>query len=396
MVEMSSSAALLAGKEVRTSTMMERRRAWRRNAIVTVFLPLLTLTGCSGFFVPEPGGGGSTTGSRVYVANAGTQNLAGFNIGTNTLTAVPNSPLSLGYTPVAAVVTPDNAFVYVAGPGAIYVYTINSDGSVTGASGGAAVAIVNVTSLDVSPDGQWLFGLDNTAQVLDEFQINKTTGALSSVAAVPYSVQNAIVVQKMVKVSPLGNLVFIALGTGGDVVFTLNTSTGAVVNSQQLSLGSNQTSDNGLGIDSTGSYLYIARSGQNGGVAVYTIGSGGVLNPISGSPFASGNQPTSIVLDPTGKYLYVANKGDGTISGYAIGIGSALTTLSGSPYAGGTQVLSLGTDKSKKYLLAGAFGGGPDLSMYSFDATVGGKLNLATSTATGTDPTGVIEIALTH
>jgi hypothetical protein len=59
-------------------------------------------------------------------------------------------------------------------------------------------------------------------------------------------------------------------------------------------------------------------------------------------------------------------------------------------------VNSLGNDKTGKYFLAGAFGGGPDLSMYSFDATVGGKLNLVTSTASGTDPAGVTAIALTH
>src|SRR5262249_54551909 len=133
-----------------------------------------------------------------------------------------------------------------------------------------------------------------------------------------------------------------------------------------------------------------------GGIAVYTIGNGGALNSISGSPFTSGNQPNSLVLDSTGKYLYAGNRGDGNISGYLIGTNSALTALSGSPYASGSQVNSLGVDKSGKYLLAGAFNGGPDLSMYSFDATVAGKLNLVTSAASGAAPAGVSAIALTH
>lgn len=354
------------------------------------------LSGCGDFFVPENNGGGGSTTNRVYVTNSLTNSLSGFTVGTNKLSTVPNSPLALGYPPVDATVTPDNAFVYVAGPGAIYVYTINSDGSVTGASGGAAVAIVNVVSLAVSPDGNWLFGLDNTTTVVDEFKINKSTGALTSVAAVPYSVSNAVVAPKMVRVSPAGNLVFIALGTGGDIVFTLNTSTGDLVNSEQLSLGSNKTSDNALAINSTGSYLYIARSGDNGGVAVYTIGSGGKLNSITGSPFGSGPQPFFLVLDSTGKYLYAANRTDSNIYGYAIGTGSNLVPLSGSPYTSGSQVNSLGIDSSGKYLLAGAFNGGPDLSMYSFDATTLGKLNLVTSAASGTDPAGVTAVALTH
>lgn len=377
--------------------MKAREQSRRRSVFAIVAFVVLALTGCDGFFVPETRCTNCGTGNnRVYVTNSTTQTLGGFTIGTGTLTAVPNSPLSLGYPAVDAVVTPDNAFVYVAGPGAIYVYKINSDGSVTGASSGAGVAIVNVVSLAVSPDGNWLFGLDNTTTVLNQFRINKSDGTLTTVARTPYSVTNATVAPKMVRVSPVGNLVFIALGTGGDIVFTLDTSTGAVANSQQLTLSSNTTSDNALAIDSTGSYLYIARSGANGGVAVYTIGAGGVLNSIAGSPFAAGAQPFFVVLDTTGKFLYVANRSEGTISGYSIGTGSALTALSGSPYTSGSQVNSLGVDSSGKYLLAGAFNGGPDLSMYGFDATTPGKLNPATSTATGTDPTGVTAVALTH
>ena len=168
------------------------------------------------------------------------------------------------------------------------------------------------------------------------------------------------------------------------------------MNSQQLTLASSKTSDNALAIDSTTSYLYIARSGDNGGIAVYTIGAGGVLNSIAGSPFGSGPQPFFLALDSTGKFLYAANRTDGNIYGYAIGSGSALVPTSGSPYTSGSQVNSLGIDKSGKYLLAGAFGGSPDISMYSFDATTPGKLNSVTSTASGTQPAGVTAVALTH
>jgi len=368
-------------------------RLWTRMVIAAA---LTALTGCGDFFVkPTSSGGGSSTGNLVYVANSATNTIAGFTIGTATLTAVSGSPFALSYSPAAAVVTPSNSFLYVAGAGAIYVYTINSGGSLTAASTGAAVAIVKVVSLDVSPDGNWLFGLDAATTVVDEFQINKSTGALTLMAATPYSV-TAAVAPKAIRVAPNGALVFAALGTGGDVVFTLNTTSGALASSQTLSLGSTTTSDNALTIDSTTSYLYIARSGTNGGVAVYTIGAAGVLNSINGSPFTAGTQPTSVVLDTTGKYLYTANGSDGTISGYAIGTSSSLSALNGSPYASGVQVTSLGVDRSGKYLLAAAFGGSPDLSMYSFDTVTAGKLNLATSTATGTGTTGAVAVALTH
>ncbi len=48
---------------------------------------------------------------------------------------------------------------------------------------GSQPAGVNAQSLAVSPDGQWLIALDGTTQQLDIFQINATTGALTSVTA---------------------------------------------------------------------------------------------------------------------------------------------------------------------------------------------------------------------
>jgi hypothetical protein len=47
------------------------------------------------------------------------------------------------------------------------MYTIGSNGSLSSASTGAGVAIATVLALAVSPDGQWLFGLDATTQTLD-------------------------------------------------------------------------------------------------------------------------------------------------------------------------------------------------------------------------------------
>ena len=371
----------------------------RARATLLVAGAALALTGCGNFFVPENGGGGgggTTSSNRVYVANGTTGTLAGFSIANSKLTAVNGSPLSLGFTPVSVVVSRNNNFVYVAGLGSIYRYTINSDGSLSTPSTGATVAAVSVAAMDISPDGQWLFGLDTISNVVDEFQIDSSTGALSVIASPSYTPASGTVIRRTVNVSPSGDLVVIALGTAGDVVFTLNTTTGSLVNSQTLAPVSTTTSDNALAIDSTSSYLYIARSGTGGGVAVYKIGAGGALSPISGSPFAAGNQPFSITLDTTGKFVYVANRQDGTISGYSIGTNAVLTALTGSPYASGSGVASLVNDQSKTYLLAGATGGTPDLSMYSFDTTNAGKLNLVTSTATDTSASGVVEIAATH
>jgi 6-phosphogluconolactonase (cycloisomerase 2 family) len=261
---------------------------------------------------------------------------------------------------------------------------------------------VFASSLAVSPDGQWLIALDGQTQQLDIFQINSSTGALTSVNALTtYSPASGTWQPSDVRVSPDGTLIFAALGTAGDVVFTFNTTNGVAALTQTLGTGNVQTADFGLAVDAKTAYLYIARSGTNGGVAVYSIGAGGLLNAVTGSPFSAGSGTFSVTLDKSGTYVYAANRTDGTISGYTIVPGTttaalSLTPLSGSPYTSGAGVQSIGVDATGKYLLAAAVNGAPDLTMYSFDIAVPGKLDPATSVATGVDPAGAVALALTH
>jgi 6-phosphogluconolactonase len=375
---------------------------WWMAIAMAVSLP--AFVGCSGFFPPldSTTGGGGTTSNVVYVANQAANSIGGFAIGTGTLTAVPNSPVATTYKPLTMVVNPANTLLYVGASNGIFVYFINSDGSLTTPSTGSQPAGVFATSLAVSPDGQWLIALDGTTQQLDIFQINATTGALTSVTApATYSIQSGTWQPSEVQVSPDGTLIFAALGTAGDAVFTFNTATGVATSSQNLQTGNTATGDYGLAINSQTTYVYIARSGTNGGVAVYSIGSGGVLTAVTGSPFAAGNGTFSVVLNTTGTYVYAANRTDGTVSGYTIVPGTttaalSLTPLSGSPYTSGSAVQALGVDSTGKYLLAVAVNGAPDLTMYSFDITVPGKLDPSTSVATGTDPAGAVALALTH
>ena len=390
---------------------------------IAILLP--SLTGCSGFFPPlpiTPPNPGGNTGNSVYVANLATSTIASFSIVAATpavpatattpaspavpasLSTLANPPLSAGYQPLSMAVTPNNTFLYVGGMNGIYLYLIASNGSLSAPAAGTIQAVAYAASLTISPDGQWLIALDGTTQQLDIFQINSSTGALTSVGAnapAVYSVQSGVWLPTSVRISPNGAFIFAALGTGGDAVFTFNIFTGVAVSSQYLPTGNTTTSDFGLAIDPKSTYLYIARSGTNGGVAVFNIGSGGLLTPVKGSPFAAGNGTYSVALDSTGTYVYAANRTDSSISGFTIVPPTAtaaltLTPLSGSPYAAGSTVQSIGIDSTGKYLLAASAGGNPDLKMYSFDATTPGMLDPAATTATDTDPAGAFALALTH
>jgi 6-phosphogluconolactonase (cycloisomerase 2 family) len=377
-----------------------------------MLMSLWMTAGCGSFFVypgSTSGGGGSTGsgGNYVYVANATIQSLAGFAVGTGTLTAVTGSPYTLGFTPTAVAINPANSFLFVsgynnAGTGLIYGYSIGATGALSALNNGLALVTgYEEVAMDISPDGQWLMGLDGvvttTSGTLDEFSINASTGTLTGPTPAPFTVSNTgAVVPRAVKFSPGGTLVFVALGTAGDLVYTFNTSagSGALASSQSLSF-TTATSDNGLAVSPSGSYLYVARSGIGGGLVAYTItGSGGALIPVSGSPYAAGAQPYSVAVNLTSADVYVASRSDGKIYGYSVGSTGALTALNAAPYTSGTFVTAISMDKSGSYLAAAANGGSPDLTLYSFDTSA--NLVTATSTATGTDPTGPVAIATTH
>ncbi len=361
---------------------------------------LLGATGCGNFFTKDTTTGtgtgtdtGSTSGvNRVYVLASTAQTISGFTIGSGTLTAVPSSPLAASFAPLAVALTPSGKYLYVAGAGNINMYTVASDGSLTAA---AAVYIASVVALAISPDGQWMFGLDTLNQVLDEWQIN-SDGTLTTLTPVSYSTAGGVLSPRALVIAPSGGLIFAALGTAGEAAFTLDTSSGTAVQTETLAPIDSQTSDSALAVNAGSTLLFLARSGSSGGLSVYTIGTNGTLQGVTGSPYTTGAGASSIALEGTGKYVYVANRADSTISGFLIGTGGVLTALTGSPFIAGTQVSSLGFDVSGTYLAAASFGGSPDLALYALDATTPGKLDSVATSSVGTSPTGASLLTLTR
>ena len=375
------------------------KNTWEMVAAGSLLCSLIGLTGCGDFFTKDTGtgngtgGGGSTSGvNRVYVLAATAKTISGFTIGTGTLTAVAGNPLADSFVPQAAAITPSGSYLYAAGPGTINLYTVATDGSLTQ---GNAVYIASVVALAISPDGQWMFGLDALNQVLDEWQIN-SDGTLTTLTPVSYSTGGGVFAPRALTIAPSGGFIFAALGTAGDAAFTLNTSSGVAVQTQTLAPLNTQTSDSAVAVNAASTLMYLARSGTSAGLSVYTIGTNGALAAVAGSPYAIGGGASSIALEGTGKYIYVANRSDSTISGFLIGTGGVLSALTGSPFAAGAQVTSLGFDTTGAYMVAASFGGSPDLALYSLDATIPGKLDSAATVSVGTSPTGASLVTLTR
>lgn len=389
----------MASPTHRVRSFINSRNASIASALLAAIV-LIATTGCGGFFIPvcqannDCGGGNGTYSSYAYVANATTGTLAGFPVPTATFTTLTPASYTVGASPIALAATPNGSFLYVATAlGSVFVYTIGANGVLTlGNSGSPVASTLNGTGMymTVDPSGNWLFLVSNSIDVLLEYQINTTSGALTQVGqttGIPLNPGNPT----QVYVTPNNQYVYVGLGLGGTDGFTLNSSTGALTNQIHLQPRT-VASDNTIAADKNSAYLFVGEAGA--GIRVLTIGAGGSLQEVAGSPFASQLGPKSIVVDPTNTYVYVANSTSNVITGYTLGTGGSLTPLSTSPFTSGTTPTAMSLDSTGKYLFVVNSGGAPDMQVFSFDTTTPGKLDSVTSVATGADPTNAVALSV--
>jgi 6-phosphogluconolactonase len=379
---------------------------------------LLSLTGCGGFFVPQNNsGGGTNTGDYIYVGNGNNTYIAGFGLNSSgALSVLSGSPYNNGVAAQSLAVTPANTFLYAGTTNGIYAYAINSNGSITVLNSGSAVAQdVVATQMQVDSTGNYLlasgFGTAISAQAIGIYTINTSTGLLTAVTGSPLPLYTgngstpAVVTPTGLLITPNNSYVYVSLGTLGVQILTLGTggalSTGSAPSLLAPISTSTSPNDAGLASDPLSAFLFVAEI--NSGLRVLSIGTGGSLKEVSGSPYAVGTGPNGVILDTTGSYVYVANKGSNNISAFTLTAASGkLTAVAGSPFASGGQLpTALVNDNSKKFVAvinsgANGSGGNNDLQVFSFDTTTDGKLNPISTGSTGTDPTNPLSIAASH
>ena len=375
-------------------------------AAFAAILVCLALSGCAGFFTNTSTTSTTTTntGDYVYAVNSTTNLLSSYSVGTGSLTALSGSPLTLttGLAAQSITVSRPNSFVFVGGSGAIACYTIGTGGVLTASTTGGASQAVAFSSLETSPDGKWLLalGTDNSTLNTDLFvyAINTTTGALTVQSSlVVQSPSTQTVVARQVRIAPSANVVAVALGTAGDVIYAFNTTNGTLT--AETNVYAAGYTDNALAFDSNSTYLYIARAttgSGTSGIASYSVTAAGALTPVTALA-PSGGSPFALAFDSTGAYLYAANKGDSTVSGYSLASG-ALTALAGSPFSSNTASSALVRDNSGKYIVALGTSGSSDVTLFGQDAVTAGKLDALANASTGSAASllGVVSLAATH
>jgi 6-phosphogluconolactonase len=143
--------------------------------------------------------------------------------------------------------------------------------------------------------------------------------------------------------------------------YAQNTSNGQLTLTQNSELVTGAQQISTIGSNSSTSYIYILDSGANQ-ILPYTIGSGGILQAVnngitSNSQSVAGN-PVALTSDSKNKFLYVANAGPSTspgnansdISGYIISSNGVPSIISGAPFTTGSGPQCIIEDPSSQYI----------------------------------------------
>jgi len=376
------------------------------------------LTGCSGFW--DPPSSTSTTPTTpttlssgvFYVLNQTTKQIAAYSISSGKLQTVSGGPYTLSATPYCIAVAPNGGFLYVGTVNGIYLYTISSSGSLTLANNGSTISADIAQAMEIS--GTWLLDAFTTASgavQLDAIPINSSTGAYAGQGGTPpfqtFNITNAAI--KQMVLSPDGNNLFVALGSGGTIVvpFTSGNANPLAATVTVIGVLNAGVAALPVAVDPTNRLFYIGETLANstansGGLRAFNYSSlGGTLTQASGSPIATGGLGPNFILPiASGEYVYVANGQGQTAAGNVAWFpitasGTTYTIAAGSSIASGIQPTGLAEDSLVNFVLAASTGGStssgsPDLDAYTMST---GTLTSALTSTTGTDPVGAIAIA---
>jgi 6-phosphogluconolactonase len=346
----------------------------------------------------------STTASSgtgiLYVATQGDKGISSYSVDLgNGAIATIGKEATTGGVPSSVVVAGNAAFVANSQDGNISSFTVNSDGTLTAASGTQAAG---TTPIGMATDsaGKFLFVANQgtfgnpASGTISAFTISGTT--LAAVPGSPFSAGSPGVLTGTgpvsVAVTPKASYVYAANQFTNTVSGFSVASTGALtpLPGSPYAVG---TSPSAVAITPDGNFLYVANTGSNtisafaicANASVTCVTPDGSLTPVTGSPFSAGVGPVSIAADPAGTYLFVADEQSNQISQYKISTGTgAISVLSPPAVSVGTNPVSvavragsgalLGDGGTTNYVYV-ANTGSASISTFSYD-TLNGILTL--------------------
>ncbi len=252
--------------------------------------------------------------------------------------------------------TPKVAVVANWDTGTIASYTVNaSTGALTEIAASPYTTtppMVNPWGIVVHPNGKWVYVADDSSTQIQEFSVNNDTGALTSIGVA--NTTKYVDWVSGIAVSQDGKWVLTADCNANISVFAVNQTSGALsaAAGSPFSPAAPPGCLNSVTVVNS-KYVYV--TGFDGNVWAFSLnGSTGALTELPGSPFATGvTQIDTQVADLTGTYLYL---GDDSPNIYAAKInadGSLTNITTGFPVvinAGNPEQMAI--DPRNKFLYA--------------------------------------------
>jgi 6-phosphogluconolactonase (cycloisomerase 2 family) len=261
----------------------------------------------------------SPSGSFLYVANLGDDNIYEFAVSQTNGTLTPLSPPSVSNgnntEPDELAMNSGGTLLWVTGAkGTVTAYTVNtSTGQITKKSslGGFNTPF----GIAVHPTLTVLYVSDTVTGLIHPLSYNTTTGALAAnLPAVSSSDPNAVV-PAAITIDTAGAALFTPDQGNGEVSsFAINSTTGALTPAGAFTNSNVGDKPVGIGIGTNAGneFVFTANFGGASVSSFLVTNSTTLTMPPAVAP--GYNAPKGLVVDPQNVFVYTADSGDGTVS----------------------------------------------------------------------------------
>jgi 6-phosphogluconolactonase (cycloisomerase 2 family) len=275
-------------------------------------------------------------GAFLYVANVSTSTIASYPI--SPTTGCLGAPLffpTFGIAPVSMALSAHDSVLYVADATTATIDAFSVVGGALAPVAGSPFptgpcAVPSGIAIDLTQS--YLYLADSTGNVC-EFTIGPG-GVLA--APVPFPIGGA---PDKIAVDSVGQFVYVS-NTAASAVFSFQIGAGGVLIPTVPAGAPTGHAPTGIAVSPFGQLVFTADNGV-AKLSSFTIN----LPPpaaaygslaVNGPAVATGAKPNGVTVDQTGRYLYVANTGGSSISGYNINTvtGKPAPAIAGSPFAG--------------------------------------------------------------
>jgi 6-phosphogluconolactonase (cycloisomerase 2 family) len=247
------------------------------------------------------------SGSFLYVANTGSNNISIFSIaaGTGALTQLANSPVAINLSPLNMLLSPSGSFLFVSAnnaalqpTGVIEVFGVAS--GVLTPLGYFPTAGTNPDGMAIDPTGTYLYAANYGSNSISILSIG-STGVLTPVQGSPIS--DIYTSPISLTLDPKGQFLYVANQTNNNVAsYSISSSTGlpTILNVSTLSNTSQSTGAFGTESspslvvgDPSGKYLFVGNQGSSAGIQSFSLSSGTLTEIFT---YNVGNTPSSIAI----------------------------------------------------------------------------------------------------